>query len=337
MKTFVSSNLRACKKIALLAGGFGFFTVFAIHAQPLLITTVAGYAGAGAANGAGSNALFYNAQDVAVDGAGNLYVADTGNNIIRVVTASGVSSTLAGIAGVKGSADGLGTNASFNQPSGIALDNGGNIYVSDYGSSIIRKVTPAGQVTTLAGMAGVTGSVNNTGSNALFFHPMGLAVDSATNIYVAEYGNHLIRKITPANVVSILAGVAGVFGSADGLGGQRLYEPEAVTVDQAGNVYVADTGNAAIRMITPSGLVSTLAGSAGSLGRHGIATGTNALFFQPAAIAINGASNIYVADYFNNTIRQISPGGVVTTLAGSPGVAGSSDGANSSARFWAPG
>jgi sugar lactone lactonase YvrE len=196
---------------------------------------------------------------VAVDGAGNLYVADTGNHVIRVVTAAGVSSTLAGTVGVKGSADGLGANASFNQPWGIALDSAGNLYVSDYGSSTIRKVTQAGQVTTLAGTAGAVGSVNNTGANARFFHPMGLAVDSATNIYVADYGNHLIRKITPPNVVSTLAGTAGEFGSADGPNG-LFYEPESVAVDQAGNVYVADTGNGAIRMITSNGSISTLAG-----------------------------------------------------------------------------
>ena len=334
MKTFISFNLWPGRTLALLAGSLGVFAAVAVQAQPMLITTASGYAGKGSANGAGSSALFFGPQAVAVDGAGNVYVADTGNNIIRVVTASGVSSTLAGTAGMKGSADGTGTNASFNQPAGIALDSAGNIYVSDYGSSTIRKVTQAGEVTTLAGATGVTGSVNNIGTNALFFHPMGVAVDSATNVYVADYGNHLIRKIAPPNVVSTLAGIAGVFGSADGPGG-LLYEPEAVAVDQAGHVYVADTGNAAIRMITSGGSVTTLAGSPGSLGKTD-ASGTNALFYQPAGIAIDSAGYLYVADYFNNTIRQISPIGVVTTLAGLAGAAGSADGANRSARFWGP-
>src|ERR1035438_441067 len=265
MNTVVSFNLWPGRKLTLLAGALGLFGAIAVQAQPLLIGTVAGYPGKGSADGAGSSALFFGPQGVAVDGAGNVYVADTRNHVIRVVTASGLSSTLAGTAGVRGSADGMGANASFDQPWGIALDSAGNLYVSDYGSSTIRKVTQAGLVTTLAGTAGVTGSVNNTGTNALFFHPMGLAVDSATNVYVADYGNHLIRKITPPNVVSTLAGMAGVFGSTDGPRGQ-FYDPEAVAVDQAGNVYVADTGNASIRMIASGGSITTLAGSAGSLG-----------------------------------------------------------------------
>src|ERR1700678_372826 len=112
----------------------------------------------------------------------------------------------------------MGSGALFNQPAGIALDSATNIYVSDYGNSTIRIVTLAGQVTTIAGQAGIPGSVNATGTNAQFFHPLGLAVDSATNVYVADYGNHLIRKITPAHVVSTLAGSAGVFGFTNATG-----------------------------------------------------------------------------------------------------------------------
>src|SRR5580658_1018435 len=306
------------------------------RAQPLVLTTVAGYAGKGSADGMGGGALFFNPQGVAVDGAGNVYVADSGNNTIRVLTPAGVSSTLAGTAGVSGSADGLGSNALFNQPSGIALDSAANIYVSDYGNSAIRKITPSGQVTTIAGSAGVTGSTNATGTNALFFHPLGLAVDGATNLYVADYGNHLVRKITPSRAASTLAGSAGVFGFANGTGtAAQFYEPEAVAVDQAGNVYVADTGNAAIRMITAGGVVTTFAGLPGSLGATD-GTGSNALFYQPAGIAISSASNLYVADCFNNTVRQISPGGAVITLAGLAGTTGSADGPGSSARFWRP-
>src|SRR5665213_2875262 len=249
MKTFFLINL--------LAAGLA----LSLPAQPLSITTIAGYPGKGFANGAGPGALFSTPQGVAVDGAGTIYVADTGNNIIRKVTSGGVSSTLAGTAGITGSSDGTGPAASFNQPSGIAVDGAGNVYVSDYGSSIIRQITPGGAVATIAGQAGVTGSINNTGTNALFFHPMGLAVDSATNIYVADYGNHLIRKIAAGDSVSTLAGTAGVAGSNDLAPGQ-FNEPEAVTVDASGTVYVADTGNATIRKVTSGGAVSTLAGLA---------------------------------------------------------------------------
>jgi len=306
----------------------------AVHAQSLQITTVTGYAGKGSADGTGAGALFSAPQAVAVDSAGNVYVADTGNNVIRVVTPAGVSSTLAGSPGVRGSTDGTGASASFDQPAGLALDATGNVYVSDYGSSLIRKVTPAGQVTTLAGAPGVTGSANGSGGSARFCHPMGLAMDSMGTLYVADYGNHLIRKVTPEGAVSTLAGVAGVFGSTNGPNGV-LYEPEAVAVDSAGNVYVADTGNAAIRRITPGGSISTLAGSPGTLGNVD-GNGANALFYQPAGIGIDSAGNLYVADYFNNTIRLVSPAGAVTTLAGLAGVSGSADGANGSARFRAP-
>jgi sugar lactone lactonase YvrE len=208
--------------------------------------------------------------------------------------------------------------------------------VSDFGNNTIRKVTRFGQVTTIAGQAGISGSTNAVGTNALFFHPLGIAVDSVSNLYVADYGNHLIRKVSPFLGVSTLAGSAGVFGFTNGTGtAAQFYEPEALAVDQAGNVYVADTGNAVIRMITAGGVVTTFAGSPGSLGGTD-AGGTNARFYQPAGIAVNGAGNLYVADYFNNTIRQITPGGVVTTLAGSAGTAGSADGVGSAARLSAP-
>ena len=144
MNTVVSFNLWPGRKVAFLAGALGLFAAVVVQAQPLLIGTVAGYPGKGSADGAGSSALFFGPQGVAVDGAGNIYVADTGNHVIRVVTPSGMSSTLAGTVGMRGSADGVGANASFDQPWGIALDSAGNLYVSDYGSSIIRKVTQAG-------------------------------------------------------------------------------------------------------------------------------------------------------------------------------------------------
>jgi len=309
-----------------------------VHGQSLLITTVAGHASAGSTDGTGANALFLNPQAVAFDAAGNLYVADSGNNTIRMMTPGGVSSTLAGTAGVSGSADGTGGVAAFRIPAGIAVDASTNIYVCDYGNSTIRMVTGTGQVTTIAGQAGVSGSANATGTNALFFHPIGIAVDSLGNLYVADYGNHLIRKISAGtHVVSTLAGSAGIFGYTNGTGTNALfYEPEALVADLAGNVYVADTGNAVIRLITPAGVVTTLAGSAGVLGNTD-GTGTNALFYQPAGITINNAStNLFVSDYFNNTVRQITPAQVVTTIAGLAGSMGSADGTGSAARFWAP-
>ena len=234
------------------------------------------------ADGTGSAARFYFPNGVAVDSAGNVYVADTNNYTIRKITPSGVVSTLAGLAGSPGSADGTGSAARFNDPYGVAVDSAGNVYVADTGNNTIRKITPSGVVSTLAGLAGSIGSADGTGSAARFFQPYGVAVDSAGNVYVADTNNNTIRKITPSGVVSTLAGLAGSFGSADGTGSAaRFYYPEGVAVDSAGNVYVADTGNDTIRKITPSGVVSTLAGLAGSIGSAD-GTGSAARFYLSA-------------------------------------------------------
>ena len=152
-------------------------------------------------------------------------------------------STLAGLAGSSGSADGTGSAARFYYPSGVAVDSAGNVYVADSSNYTIRKITPSGVVSTLAGLAGSYSSADGTGSAARFRHPQSVAVDGAGNVYVADTDNNTIRKITPAGVVSTLAGLAGSFGSADGTGsGARFYDPSSVAVDSAGNVYVADSG-----------------------------------------------------------------------------------------------
>ena len=163
---------------------------------------------------------------MAVDSAGNVYVADTYNHTIRKITPAGVVSTLAGLAGSCGSADGTGANARFYYPYGVAVDSAGNVYVADTDNHTIRKITPGGVVSTLAGLAGSSGSADGTGANARFHYPSGVAVDSAGNVYVADTDNHTIRKITPAGVVSTLAGLAGSYGSADGTGANaRFYQP----------------------------------------------------------------------------------------------------------------
>ena len=179
---------------------------------------------------------------MAVDGSGNVYVADSGNYTIRKITPAGVVSTLAGLAGSSGSADGTGSAARFYYPTGVAVDGSGNVYVADTGNYTIRKITPAGVVSTLAGLAGSTGSADGTGSAARFYYPYGVAVDGSGNVYVADTGNYTIRKITPAGVVSTLAGTAGSSGSADGTGSAaRFNYPTGVAVDGSGNVYVADS------------------------------------------------------------------------------------------------
>ncbi len=270
---------------------------------------------------------------VAVDSAGNVYVADTTSDTIEKITPSGVVTTLAGSAGQSGSADGTGAAARFDLPQGAAVDSAGNVYVADTGNDTIRKITPAGVVTTLAGSPGQYASADGTGAAARFDDPAGLAVDSAGNVYVADTANNTIRKISPAGVVTTLAGTAGEFGSADGTGAAaRFNAPYGVAVDSAGNVYVADGGNDSIRKITPSGVVTTLAGTAGEIGSAD-GTGAAARFSTPFDAAVDSAGNVYVADTGNNTIRKITPAGVVTTLAGTAGEIGSTDGTGAAARF----
>src|SRR5439155_1433281 len=152
------------------------------------------------------------------DSAGNVYVADSGNRTIRKVTAEGVVTTLAGLAGFSGSMDGTRSAARFAGPTGVAVDSAGNVYVADAGNNTIRKVTPEGVVMTLAGLAGSPGSADGTGSEARFTYPTGVAVESTGNVYVADRDNHTIRRVTPAGVVTTLAGLAGEYGLDDGTG-----------------------------------------------------------------------------------------------------------------------
>jgi hypothetical protein len=289
--------------------------------------------GPGSTNGTGSGARFDFPDGVAADGAGNVYVADSGNDTIRKITPAGVVSTLAGLAGSSGSADGTGSAARFSLPTGVAVDNAGNVYVADDGNNTIRKITPCGVVSTLAGLAGSSGSANGTGSAARFSQPFGLTVDSAGNVYVADRDNHLIRKVTPAGVVTTLAGLAGSSGSTDGTGSAARFNfPLGVAVDNAGNVYVADTNSSTIRKVTSTGVVSTFAGLAGSVGSaDGI--GNAARFNNTQGVAVDGAGSVYVADYLNHTIRKISPSRAVSTLAGLAGAGGGADGTGNAARF----
>ena len=302
--------------------------------ESYIVTTFAGTQGsAGSADGAGSAARFNGPVSTAVDGSGNVYVAEYGNHTIRKISSGGVVTTLAGTAGSPGSDEGTGSAARFNNPVGVAVDGNGNVFVADSGNHTIRKITAGGVVTTLAGTAGNAGGANGTGSAAQFNNPHGLAVDVSGTVFVADTSNRTIRKVTSGGVVTTLAGSAGISGGADGTGdAARFSYPLGVAVDADGNLFVSDdNNNHSIRKVTASGSVTTLAG-AGSVGSED-GTGTAARFYQPYGVAVTGNGNVFVADSNNHTIRKITASGVVTTIAGAAGITGSADGSGSVARF----
>jgi sugar lactone lactonase YvrE len=286
-----------------------------------LTTTFAGSGSAGSADGIGTAASFTQPVAIAIDHfSGNLFVAEWGNNrITKIIPQGGIGavSTFASLPG------------GFVHLSGIALDASGNIYATDYSNPRVHKITPGGTMSILAG-SGSPGSDDDIGAAASFRTPGGLAVDASGNVYVADFGNNKIRKITPNGVVSTFAG-GGPGTSTDATGiGASFWGPRAVAIDASGNVYVADSHNNKIRKIAPGAVVTTFAGT-GLLGSAD-GPGATASFNNPTAVTIDASGNIYVADRNNNKIRKITPGGIVSTFAG--GGSGSPiDGIGTSASF----
>jgi len=296
------------------------------------VSTLAGSNVSGFADGPGATALFNSPEAVRVDASGNVYVADTANHMIRKLTPDGMVTTFVG-SGTAGSADGIGAAAQFNEPDGLGIDTEGNLYIADSGNNEIRKATPTGVVTTLAGST-TAGSADGIGAAAQFNNPGGsMAVDASGNLYVADINNHKIRKITPDGVVTTLAG-SGTAGRLDGTGVAAQFRlPYGVAVDASGNVFVADYGNNLVRKITPDGVVTTFAGSGTAGSADG--AGASAQFNGPSGIAFDASGNVYVSQLGNPAIRKITPAGVVTTLAGS-GTAGLADGIGTAAQFDTP-
>jgi sugar lactone lactonase YvrE len=259
-------------------------------------------------------ATTYYVRAYGTNGAGTAYGA-----VVKFTTSSTITSINATVSTLAGSItsgyqNGTGANALFSGPQGVATDATGNVYVADGFNNVIRKVTPAGVVTTFAG-DGNAGFSNGPSLSAEFYGPEGIAIDTSGNVYVADIGNNVIRKITTAGVVSTFAG-NGTRGYINGAGTTAEFNnPQSIAVDGSGNVYVADRSNNVIRKITAAGAVSTLAGYYGYPGLAN-ATGTLAQFNNPQGVAVDAAGNVYVADLQNFAIRKITPGGVVTTLAG---------------------
>lgn len=300
------------------------------------VTTLAGQPlVSGPANGTGTNALFADPAAVVMDTNGNFYVADSQNDAIRKITTNGVVTTFAGELGVFGSVNATGTNAQFNSPSGLAFDPAGNLYVSDTGNNTIRRITPAGAVSLVAGVAGPAGFADGPVGTAQFSSPLGIVVATNGAVFVADSGNHCIREISGGQVTTF-AGSPQIWGSADALGTNAQFNgPVGLAFDTNGNLFVSDANNDTIRKIATNGLVMTYAGLAGT---DGSADGPLliARFRSPAELTFDSKGDLFVADSFNQTIREITPDRMVSTVSGAAGIFGTNDGVNGAGRFYNP-
>jgi glucose/arabinose dehydrogenase len=303
--------------------------VFTYEISERIVSTLAGST-EGFTNGAGDAAQFASPWGIARASNGDLYIADRGNHVIRKVTAGGTTTTFAG-SGTAGFADGNGNSAQFDTPYGIDIDNDGNLYVADRENHRIRKITPSGVVSTLAG-SGAADYIDDIGIAAAFNTPLDLAVDTNGNVFVSDESNHVIRKITPDGTVTTFAGT-GVPGDVDGTAIEaRFNQPDGIAVGQDGSVYIGDAFNHKIRKISPTGDVTTLAGSGTPGDMDG--TGAAAQFNTPTGLFTDGDGNVYVAGNFTHKIRKVTSNGTVTTFAGS--TLGDLDGDVSEATFSRP-
>jgi len=301
------------------------------------------FSGIGSPGFVDSPAAFRLPSAAVLDSQGNLLVADTYNHTIRKITREGVATTLAGKAKVSGRSDGTGTSAFFNLPTGLTIDSSDNLYVADHDNNTIRKVTPDGIVTTIAGVAGLSGgndtaaaSGTNSSVQATFNGPSGIAIDSTGQLYVADQFNNTIRLVTTAGVVSTIAGSTRAKGFKDGTGTAALFNQPTSIARISDTVFcVADSQNNTIRKVTSAGVVTTLAGKAPLAGKLD-GTGNTARFRIPTGVAVSGAATgnaaasastkIFVTDQGNHTIRLVTPAGVVTTIGGVAGTKGAADG-----------
>jgi hypothetical protein len=314
----------------LLAAGI------AVAAFSLTFTHFAGsFGGSGFEDGSGNVARFNGDAGIAVDTAGNVYVADTSNHTIRKISPSGTVTTLAGLAETPQSGDGRGAHALFNSPKGIAVDSAGTVYVADTGNHTIRKITSAGVASTFVGYPGISGFVNSTGGAPRFNSPRGVTVDGSGNVYVADTGNHSIRKVTPGGVVTTLAGT-GSAGNVNNTGTAASFNtPIGIVYDAvSAALFVADSANHVIRRITlPSAVVTTFAGTMGTSG-HG--DGVPGFLYTPSGICADASGMLYVTDTTDHTIRSVTSGGSLASVAGLPFYPGPANGTGSGARFTSP-
>jgi streptogramin lyase len=253
---------------------------------------------------------------------GSVWVADQGNNCIRRIASDGTVSTVAGVAGSKGHADGEGSAAKFSSPCGVCACADGSVWVADYSNHCIRRISSDGTVSTVAGVAGSAGRADGEGSAAKFNHPKGVCACADGSVWVADQSNHCIRRIAADGTVSTVAGAAGSRGHATAV---KFNHPKGVCACADGSVWVADQSNHCIRRIASDGTVSTVAGVTGSKG-HADGKGSAAKFSSPIGVCACADGSVWVADQSNHCIRRISSDGTVSTVAGVAGSKGQADG-----------
>jgi len=275
--------------------------------------------------------------DVAIDASGNMYISDMNNNRIRKVNSSGIITTIAGT-GIEGfSGDGgPAISAELNNPSRIELDNKGNMYITDGGNSVIRKINSSGIISTIADNETAGYSGDGGPATLAQLYGGGITVDNNSNLYIADFSNNVIRKVNSLGIITTIAGNG--FGAGTGNGGYtgdggsailaELNGPAGIAIDASGNIYVGDMYNNVVRKINSSGIISTIAGNGygantlrGGFGGDG-GPATLAYLSNPNGVTIDGNRNIYIADSYNQRIREVNTKGVIATIAGNGYIAG---------------
>ena len=299
-----------------------------------VISTIAGVGSSGlSGNGkAATTATLDRPHAEAFDAAGNLYIVDQVNNVVRKITPAGVITTIAGTGSIGYSGDGgAATSATLNNPQGIAIDAAGNIFIADTGNNVVRKVTAAGVISTVAG-DGVAGFTDDRiATNAMLNAPVGLAVDSVGNLYIADQNNNVVRKVSTTGIITTFAGNIAKGSGFSGDGGlalnAQLYHPVGLALDAKGNLFIADSYNEVVRQVNTVGIISTVAGQNGYYygnGDGGLAT--SASLYYPQYIAVDSSGDLFIADYNHNAVREVTPNGIISTIAGTWSAATSGNG-----------
>jgi len=261
---------------------------------------------------------------VAVDGQGNLYIADAGNDVVERATPEGILAVVAGYTPSGGPSPGPATSSNLNLPLGVAVDGAGNLYIADTGNSVVERVTPAGVLSIVAGVPLQSGAPTpGPATSSDLGAPAAVAVGGAGNLYIADTANDVVDGVTPAGALSVVAGVPGESGAPTAGPAARsdLGDPAGVAVDRAGNLYIADTASDVVEKVTAGGTLSVVAGD-GELGTPTPGPATSSDLGAPAAVAVDGSGNLYIADTANDVVEKVTADGTLSVIAGMPGKSG---------------